>query len=165
MGWILCFKSNEPFQIRLILILDNFHIIIVCVYVLCTNVYKMRLTNEEQLGLLEAYFKCDKNCTRASDLYRNKYPLRIVPTRKIPYHFWSRQNPLPWIHEGWHQVRFSLKCWVGLFHNRVFMFKIYDGRLDRFKYVEISEDLEIILGMPEEFIENMYFQQDGAPRT
>lgn len=250
----------------------------------------MRLTNEEQLDLLEAYFKSDKNCTRALDWYRNRHPLRDVPTRKIfkklidnlrtcgsfrrkkqkkprkcdinvdiailtyfegtpdasirdavrdipdvshgtiqnvlkkykykcyrnahlaqalhqgdnirrlefcnwlkekinsdrhflefiifsdetqfsnngmynrkNHHFWSRQNPLR-IHEGRRQIRFSFNCWVGLVHNRVLMFKIYDGRLDRFKYIEILEDVvEIIRGMSQDFIENMYFQQDGAP--
>lgn len=259
-----------------------------CVY-RCV-VGKMHFTNSEHFDLLEAYFKNDRNCSRALHWYHIKYPTRILPTRKIfikivhnlkthgsfkkpknvkprkcdenmemniltyfeatpdastrnasrdipeisrptihrtlkkykykcyknghwvqalhagddirrlefcnwiketmgldrhflkyvifsdetqfsnngmynrkNHHYWSRENPLR-IHEGRRQVRFSFNCWVGLLHNKVLLFKIYDGHLDRFKYLAILEDLLAAVGeMPAEVREQLYFQQDGAP--
>lgn len=78
-------------------------------------------------------------------------------------HYWSNTNPLR-ITEGHRQVRFSFNCWCGILKDRIFYFKIYDGTLTTFKYVEILNELfEELDNLPLAQTNQLFFQQDGAP--
>lgn len=79
------------------------------------------------------------------------------------YH-WVLHNPHHTV-EVQNQGRYSFNVWVGIFRGRFIGPYIYDGNLTAARYLQIlREFLEpLIDDLPLRDLENIYFQQDGAP--
>lgn len=79
-------------------------------------------------------------------------------------HYWARENP-HLVVERYNQNRFGFNVWCGILDNRLIGPIIYNGNLNAERYLqllsgEVEEKLEEI---PLVHLQNLWYQQDGAP--
>lgn len=77
---------------------------------------------------------------------------------------WTLENPHITV-EIQNQGRYSFNVWVGIFRGRFIGPYIFEGSLTAARYLEILQEFvePVIDDLPLTEIENVYFQQDGAP--
>lgn len=79
-------------------------------------------------------------------------------------HWWSFRNPHV-IRETYHQVRFSVNVWAGILRDKILGPYFIDGHLTGGTYLDMLRGVvsEYLEDMPLRYIQDFYFQQDGAP--
>lgn len=79
-------------------------------------------------------------------------------------HWWAYRNPHV-IREDHFQVRFSVNVWAGVIGDRILGPYFIEGRLTGGTYLEMLQGVieEMLEDVPLAFLQNFYFQHDGAP--
>lgn len=79
-------------------------------------------------------------------------------------HYWSSRNPHLTRRHAF-QVRFTLNVWAGVVNNTVIGPHFIEGRLNGNNYLQLLRNVipELLRGVPEQHLNNLHYQQDGAP--
>lgn len=79
-------------------------------------------------------------------------------------HYYSTENP-HWLREIDHQKKWSINVWGGVIGNHVIGPYFFDDTLNGEKYLQfLRDELPLLLqDIPEAVLEELYFQNDGAP--
>lgn len=80
-------------------------------------------------------------------------------------HYWADENPRATMERGIQQGRFGFSLWVALTWNGILAYQIYQEPLNGERYLNIlRQHIEPFMeNLPLNELQNMYFQQDGAP--